>query len=185
MPSKVIETWGARVQLEALGGHPSASVGATAKIGFVIRQGDVVGQITSGGKFRRRSRTDAVGDGFADDSAVGQVVDASVFKAGDVLKDEDGNAVITVLSVDVEADPNTVTGTGNAATAVASGVSVLAQDGSAVAQGVSDNETDGTADTGIAVIVSGKLKASLLRGLDASAKSELAGASLAGGVFKF
>jgi hypothetical protein len=185
MPSKVIETWPERVQLEALAGHPSASVGATAKSGFIIKQGDVVGEIASGGKFRRRSRTNAAGGGFDSASDTGEVDDASVFKAADVLKDEDGQTIGTVLSIDTEADPNTVKLTGNAAHDVASGKGVLAQDGSAVSQGVSDNETDGTEDTAIAVIVSGKLKGSLLRGLDASAKAELAGASLAGGVFKF
>ena len=185
MPSRIKETYPDRIQLEALAGHPSASVGVTILTGHIVKQGDVLGRITASGKYRRRSRTDATGTGFSDASDTGQVVDASVFKAGDVLKDAAGNAVGTVESIDAEANPNTVILTANAANDVAAGVGVVAQDGSQIAQAIADQETDGTADTPIAAIISGKLTESLLRGLDTSAKSELAGASVAGGIFKF
>jgi hypothetical protein len=187
MPTKIKETFPARVQLEALSGHPSASVGVTVKTGSIVKQGDVVGKITVGGLYRRRSRTNTVGTGFSNASPVGEVEDAGVFKAADVLKTAAGVAIGTVAAngIDTEADPNTVTLTGNAANNVAADVGVIAQDGSQVAEGIADAETDGTADTPIAVIVSGKLVEAKLRGLDASAKSELAGASVAGGIFKF
>ncbi len=185
MPTTTKETFPERVQLEALSGHPSASVGVTVANTFIVKQGDVIGKITASGKYRRRSRTNATGTGFADNSPTGQVEDASVFKAGDVLKDAAGNAIGTVQSINTSTTPDTVTLTGNSASNVAAGVGVVAQDGSQVAQGVSDHETDGTADTPIAAIVSGKLVESKLRGLDTSAKSELAGASVAGGIFKF
>lgn len=185
MPTKTKETFPDRVQLEALSGHPSASVGVTVATTFIVKQGDLLGQIAASGKYRRRSRTDATGTGFADNSPTGQVVDTTVFKVGDVLKDAAGNALGTVLSVDPTATPDTVTLTGNAANNVAAGVGVVAQDGSQVARAVADQETDGTADTPIAAIISGKLVESKLRGLDASAKTELAGASVAGAIFKF
>jgi hypothetical protein len=185
MPTKTTNTYPNRVQLEALAGHPSASVGVTAASGHIIKQGDVVGRITSSSKYRRRSRTNATGTGFANNSPTGQVEDSSVFKPGDVLTTSTGTAIGTVLSVNPAANPDTVTLTGNAANNVAAGVAVIATDGSAVAQGVSDNETDGSQDVSIAVIISSKLNESLLRGLDNSAKTELAGASVAGGVFKF
>jgi hypothetical protein len=185
MPTKTEQVFPDRVPLEALAGHPSASVGATVKSGFIVKQGDVTGKITADGKYRRRSRTTTTGTGFSNASPTGEVVDSSVFKAGDVLTTSSGTAIGTVLSVDPVADPNTVTLTANAANNVAADTGVIATDGSAVAQGIADAETDGTADVPIAVIVSGKLVESKLRGLDASAKSDLAGASVAGGIFKF
>lgn len=187
MPTKTIETWPERVQLEALAGHPSALVGVTVKTGHIVKQGDPVGKITASGLFRRRSRTATVGDGFSDSADVGEVDDASAFKAGDVLTTAAGVAIGTIESIAFSEDdgPDVITLTANAANDVAVAVGVIATDGSAVAQGIADAETDGSADTPIAVIVSGKLRESLLRGLDASAKSELAGASVAGGIFKF
>jgi hypothetical protein len=88
-----------------------------------------------------------------------------------------------VQSVDKVA--NTVTLTGNAAVAVAAGVDVVASDGSQVSKAISDKTTDGVGDTPINVFICGLLKESKLRGLDASAKAELSGASVAGGIFKF
>lgn len=183
MPTTLVQEFPARVQLEIIRPDEAVLIPVTIKTGHVVKQGDVLGRITTGGLYRRRSRTDAVDDGFAADSPVGEVVDASVFKAADVLKDAAGNAIGTVLSVDVVA--NTVTLTANAANAVAAGVGVIAQDGSQVAQGISDKETDGSADTPISVFIAGLLDESKLRGLDASAKTELGGASVAGGIFKF
>lgn len=185
MPTTIKETFPQRVPLEALAGHPSASVGVTVKSGFIVQQGDVVGKVTADGKYRRRSVTSATGTGFATTSPTGQVDDASVFVVGDVLKNAAGTTIGTVQSINTAASPDTVTLTANAAVVVAAGAEVFGSDGSQVSQGIADAETDGTADTPIAVIICGKLLESRLRGLSATAKSELAGASLAGGVFKF
>lgn len=185
MPTKTEKTFPERTQLEALSGHPSASVGLTIATGHIVKQGDVLGVITASGKGRRRSRTNATGTGFANNSPNGQVEDASVFKAGDVLKTAAGVAIGTVQSIDITTNPDTVVLAANAANNVAAGVGVIAQDGSQVAKAISDDETDGTADTPVSVIISGKLTEAKLRGLDDSAKGELAGASMAGGIFKF
>lgn len=185
MPTKTIETFPERKQLEALGGHPSAAVGVTVANTHIVKQGDVIGKITASGKYRRRTRATVNTTAFATDSPNGQVLDASVFKVGDVLKNVAGVTVGTIQSIDLTTTPDSIVLTGNAGVAVAAGADVLGSDGSQVAQAVADQETDGTADVPIAAIISGKLKESELRGLDASAKSELAGASVAGGVFKF
>jgi hypothetical protein len=184
-PTSDVETFAQRVALETHRPDEGVKIGVTAKTGFAIKQGDVIGIITASDKARRRSRTAAAGAGFAVNSAVGEVADASVFVAGDALVSEDGTAIGTVLSTDTTATPDTVTLTGNAAVAVASGDAVMASDGSQVAQGISDNETDGVgSDTQIGIFIAGILGASLCRGLDASAKAELVGATLRGN-FKF
>jgi hypothetical protein len=53
--------------------------------------------------------TTAAGDGFVTSSDTGEVADASVFAADDVVKLEDGTTIGTVESIDLEAEPNTVT----------------------------------------------------------------------------
>lgn len=185
MPSKTIQTFPKRAALEAVKPELVAAVPVTVKSGHIVKAGDVIGKITTGGLYRRRTRTATAGTGFADNSPNGQVVDASVFKAGDVLKKTDGTTIGTVQSVDITTNPDTVVLTGNAAVAVAAGVDVVGSDGSQVAQGISDTETDGAEDTTITAIITGLLDESKLRGLDASAKAELGGASVAGGIFKF
>lgn len=184
MPSRTVETFPERVQLEGIKPELAAAVAVTVKTGHIVKQGDVIGKITTGGMYRRRTRTKTAGTGFADDSPNGQVEDASVFKAGDVLKKTDGTTIGTVLSVNPATTPDTVVLTGNAAVDVAAGVDVVGSDGSQVAKGVSDSETDGSQDTVIAAIIAGLLDESKLRGLDASAITELGGASMAGGIFK-
>ena len=185
-PTKTLETFSQRVALEALRPDEGAKYGVPAKIGFTIKQGDVIGVITVSSKARRRSRTAAAGAGFAINSPVGQVDDSSVFVHGDVLTSEDGTVIGTVDVVDATLNPNTVTLTGNAAVAVADDDAVMASDGSQVAQGISDDASDGADDlTSIGVFISGFMDESKLRGLDASAKEELNGASVIGGIFKF
>lgn len=183
MPTKTIEEFGQRESLEAVRPDWAVSVGVTVKDGSVVRQGDVVGEITASSLYRRRSRTATAGGGFSDSSDTGEVADASVFAAGDVLTTSTGTAVGTVESIDEDA--NTVKLTANAANDVAAGVAVIATDGSAVSKAISDKTTDGVGDTPINAFICGLLKESKLRGLDASAKSELSGASVAGGIFKF
>lgn len=184
MPSKLVETFAERDPLEALRADLAVRIPATVAPNFKVKQGDVCGIISASGKIRRRTRALATGAGFAVDSAVGHVNDASVFAAADVLKNAAGATVGTVQSVDTDA--NTVTLTANAAVAVAAGAAVLGSDGSQVASVISDEETDGAnEDTNIAVYAGGYLKEARLRGLDATAKTELGGASRPGGIFKF
>jgi hypothetical protein len=185
MPTTTLETFPQRAALEYTRPDQTVRIPATAANGFAITQGDVIGAITSGGKVRRRSRTTAGTGGFSTASATANVADASVFAVGDVLTNEEGTTVGTVLSLDIVDTPNTVTLTGNASVNVASGDAVMASDGSQVAQGISDDAVDGAGETTIAVTIAGLLDYAKLRGLDASAAEELSGATLLGVVFKF
>ncbi len=186
MPSKTVQTFAQRVAMEALRPDEAVKYGVPGAQGFAIKQGDAVGVITASGKAHRRSRTAAAGTGFAINSLVGQVVDSGVFVHGDVLKNEGGETIGTVDTVDATQNPNIVTLTANAQVVVAAGDAVMASDGSQVAQGISDVETDGADDqTSIEVFIGGYLVESRCRGLDASAKEELNGASVIGGMFKF
>lgn len=160
-------------------------VNATAKDGFALSQGSVIGQITSSKLVRRRSRTAATGTGFADNSNTGQVVDASVFAIDDELKLEDGTVIGVVASINTAASPNSVALDANAAVNVTAGDAVMASDGSGKAAGIADDAVDGDGDTPIGVIVDGPpLVAALLEGLDASAVSELGGALMVNGLLK-
>jgi hypothetical protein len=184
-PTELKQTFPERDALEALRVELATIVALVMAAGFLVKRGDVVGVITASGKGRRRPRALATGAGFAVDSAVGRVDDASVFVAGDVLKNAAGTTIGTVLSVDLTTTPDTVTLTGNAAVAVAAGAAVLGSDGSQVAQAIAHDEVDGVGDTNSKVYITGLLKESKLRGLDATAKTELGGVSTVGGVFKF
>jgi hypothetical protein len=184
-PTTVVQTFPDRVQLEFTRPDETVRIPATAANGFAIAQGDVIGAITSGGKVRRRSRTAAGTGGVSAASPTFNVVDASVFAVDDVLVNEEGATIGTVLSLDTVDTPNTVTLDANAAINLAASDGVMASDGSQVAQGISDDAVDGTGDTTIAVTITGILDVAKLRGLDASAMEELAGATLLGVVFKF
>src|SRR6185503_14630335 len=112
MPTTLKQTFPERVALEAIAGHPSASVGVTVANTFVVKQGDVVGKITTGGKYRRRSRTSTAGSGFSTGSAIGQVTDAGVFTPGDVIKRaSDGTTIGTIAAggINTVSSPNQVT----------------------------------------------------------------------------
>lgn len=185
MPTRTTETFPERVQLEKVRPDLAVSVAVTAKTGFAVKQGDVIGKITASGLYRRRSRTTTAGAGFSDASTVGVLTDASVFAPGDVLKKTDGTAIGTIAANGVNVDDNEVTLTANAAINLAAGNDVVADDGSKVALGIADKETDGTQDAVINAFIGGYLDEALLRGLDTSAKSELGGASVAAGIFKF
>ena len=185
MPSKTIETYGERIALEARKAELACQVGITMQNGAACQQGDVLGEVTSSEKYRRRSRAVAAGAGFALNSATGTVEDAGVFVAGDVLKNAAGATVGTIAAGGVNTSTNTITLTGNAAVAVAAGEAVLGSDGSQTAKAIADEANDGTAETQIPTFVCGLLLEGRLRGLDASAKTELGGASVAGGIFKF
>ncbi len=181
----LIEEYPERDALEAVRADLAVLVPATVAANFKVKRGDVCGVITASSKLRRRSRTTANSTGFAVDSPVGHVTDASVFVAGDVLKNAAGATIGTIAAGGVDPVANTVTLTGNAAVAVAAGAAVLGSDGSQVASCISYNETDsGAVDTNVSVYVAGPLKEAKLRGLDATAKAELMGRSF-GGIFLF
>jgi hypothetical protein len=92
-----------------------------------------------------------------------------------------GTTIGTVLSVLVDA----ITLTGNAAIAVGIGAGVYVGDGSQVAAAIAQDAVDGDGDTPVACFISGLLLEAVLTGLDATAKTELGGVSVAGGIFKF
>jgi hypothetical protein len=108
-----------------------------------------------------------------------------VFVAGDILKNAAGAVIGTIAVGGVNTATNTITLTANAAVAVAAGAAVLGSDGSQKASAIADEAADGLAETQIPVFVCGLLVESRLRGLDDTAKAELGGASVAGGIFKF
>lgn len=185
MPSRIVEDNTQRTTLEAIRPEMASSVPLTIADDHAVEKGDVLGVITASGKGRRRTRTTAAGTGFAVDSPVGRVADASIFKVGDVLKTADGTTIGTVQAVDVTTNPDTVTLAANAAVAVAAGAAVLGSDGSQAAQAIADKKTDGDGDATINVLIGGFLDEAKLRGLDATAKAELGGVSTVGGIFKF
>lgn len=181
MPTETTETYPAKTPMEKVRADLAVQVGVTAADGHAIGRGDVVGVITSSGLARRRTRAAVTGTAFATNSATGTVDDASVFKAGDVLKNAAGATVGTIQSI----ASNTITLTGNAAVAVATGANVYGSDGSQTAKGIAEEASDGDGDTPINVFIGGCLDESLILRLDSTAKSELAGSSRVGGIFKF
>lgn len=185
MPSKTIATYGAITPLEARKAELACQVGVTMRVGAACQQGDVLGEVTATEMYRRRSRALAAGGGFSAASPTGTVDDASVFVAGDVLKNAAGTTVGTIAAGGVNPVTNTITLTANAAVAVAAGAAVLGSDGSQKAKAIADEACDGVGETQIPVFVCGLLVENRLRGLDDSARTELGGASVAGGIFKF
>ena len=184
-PTREIETFAQRVVIEIIRPDLAVSIPLTVKNGFKVKQGDVIGKITASSLYRRRSRTTTAGAGFAANSTLGEVTDASVFAPGDVLTTSGGTAIGTIAANGVNTQTNQITLTANAANAVAAGQAVIATDGSAVASAISDKESDGVGDTVVNAFIGGYFEEARLRGLDATAKTELGGASAAGGVFKF
>lgn len=182
MPTKTLETFGQKVALEALRPDLAVLIPFTVKDGFSCQKGDVLGLITSSGLARRRTFGVADGAGFATNSAVGVLEDTSMFAVGDVLKNAAGTTIGTIQAIN---SATQVTLTGNAGVAVADGAAVLGSDGSQVAKGIADEGVDGSGDTIISAFIAGLLVESSLRGLDSTAKAELGGVSVAGGIFKF
>jgi len=186
-PQETTQTYARREQLEAIGGFKSCQIPLTVKAGTKVRRGVVIGIVTADGYVRERTRSLAKGTGFADNSPTGQVEDGSLFKVGDVLKNEAGDTIGTVLGVDLTTTPDTITLNANAAVNVAVDDAVLGSDGSQVAKGIADEAVVSTEakDTVLSPIIGGALKQNLLVGLDDSAKAELGGVSFPGNVFKF
>lgn len=181
MPTKTIETFPERSQLELIRPDLSVSTQVTVKDGFACEQGDVLGKITASGLYRRRTQADVTGTAFAINSATGTVNDASRFVVGDVLKNAAGTTVGTILTI----VGNTITLAANAAVAVATGAKLFGSDGSQVADSIADKECDADGDTTINVLIGGYLDEAKLSGLDSTAKTELGGSSRANGIFKF
>jgi len=92
-----------------------------------------------------------------------------------------GTTIGTVLSVSVDA----ITLTGNAAIALVEGEAVHVADGSQTAAAIVQDATDGSGDSPVACFIGGMLAEAELTGLDSTAKTELGGVSVAGGIFKF
>lgn len=181
MPSKVIETNAAQVALEALRADLAVFVNGTVKDGYSCSAKEVLGEITASKLLRRRTRSLVTGTAFAVDSPTGTVADGTLFKAGDVLTNAAGANVGTIQGI----VGNTITLTANAAVAVATGAAVLGSDGSQVAKCISGKGSDGSGDTPMDVCISAIVNEADIIGLDATAKTELGGASTVGGLFKF
>ena len=185
MPTKTVEEYGERIQLEAVRENLTVSVPVTVKNGFKCEQGDVLGRITSSSLYRRRSRTTVDTTAFGTGSATGKVADPSVFADGDVLKKVDGTLVGTIAVGGINLVTKIITLTANAAVAVADGLPIVASDGSQIAEVIADKDSDGNGDTPINAFIGGFLEEAKLSGLDSTAKDELGGKSTANGIFKF
>lgn len=181
MPSKIVETNPQKVALESIRPELAAFTGVTVGNTHTCSQGDVLGAITATGLYRRRTRGIVGATAFSAANPNGSVDDGTKFKVGDVLTNSVGAAVGTILAI----VGNNITLTANAANAVATGAAVLASDGSQVAKGIADLGCDGVGDTPVPACVGGYLVEALLLGLDSTAKTELGGASVASGIFKF
>lgn len=189
MPTRDVRTFTAKDPLEIMKPELAVLIGVVMHAGLTSQQGDVLGEITAAGaslgQVRRRTRALATGSGFSTLSTTGTVDDASIFKPGDVITNAAGNTVGTIAANGINAATNTITLTNNAATAVAAGAAVLGSDGSQKAIGIADDGTDGVGATSCRAFVVGLLKRSRLRGLDATAISELGGRTAPGNIFIF
>ncbi|HQU83498.1 MAG TPA: hypothetical protein PKY59_10250 [Pyrinomonadaceae bacterium] len=186
MGKRQIETYEEQFSLETRRPDLTVNIAATVKTGFNCKKGDVLGEITSSGLFRRRTRAAAAGSGFSTAAANGTVDDASVFTPGDVLKNAAGTTIGTIAANGVNTLTNQITLTGNAAVNVAAGNSVFGSDGSQVAAFLAEEGSDGVGDTSINVITqSPALDISKTRGLDDTAITDLGGKKLPGNLLKF
>ncbi len=185
MPTRTVETSPQRKSLETVRADLAVLLPLTIAAGCAVGFGDVLGVIDASGFGRRRTRTVVDTQAFATNSNTGKVADASVFRDGDVLKNVNGATVGTIAVGGINLATRVITLTANAAVAVADGMSVLGSDGSQVARAISDAASDGVGNTPLDVMVSGFVKKSSINGLDATAESELRGATTINGVFKF
>lgn len=185
MPTNTIATFPNQESLAAQRATDLLITAITFGLGHVVPRGGVVGVMTSSGLGRRRTRTTAAGAGFATNATTGQVADASLFKAGEVITNSAGATIGTIATNGVNTATNVLTLTANAAVAVAAGATVLGADGSQVAQAIADEGVDGLIEATAPVIISGALKEDKLSGLDATAKTELGGRSTVNNIFIF
>lgn len=185
MPTKTVDTYAAREPLETDRADLAVQIPMTIAAGCPCAKGDVLGEITATKYGRRRTRTLADGAGFITTSPSGVVEDASLFKAGDILKNAAGATIGTVAVGGVNTVTDTITLTANALVAVADGAAVLGSDGSQVAKAIADEGSDGVGETPVRIFIAGFLKESKLNGLDSTAKTELGGLSKPSDIFKF
>lgn len=181
MSTQVIGTYTNPRSLAEVRADLLVEINATVKDQHICSRGDVMGVITSSGLTRRRTRSLVKTTAFSTASPNGTVEDGTKFKSGDVLKNAAGTTVGTIQTI----VGNNITLSANAAVAVAIDAAVYGSDGSEKAAFIADDGSDGSGDTTVTAIVGGYLKESLLIGLDATAKTELGGISLPGGIFKF
>lgn len=178
-PTTTIETWPERIPLESRKAELAVQVSMVAKTGFEILRGAVLGVITASGFLRRRTC------GVADaDAATNQKVivldddsDASVFVAGDVLKNRGGETIGTVAVGGISTEDNSITCVDNLAVAVTAGDEILGSDGSQVAKVIANEAVKATetANTNLSPYAAGILKVDQLSGLNDSAVEELKG----------
>ncbi len=185
MPTRDIETYPQRESLETIKPELAVQIPLTMAPGSAVQKGDVLGVITSSGYGRRRTRTTVDTTAFATTSPTGKVADATIFKDGDVLKNSAGTTIGTIAVGGINLTTRVITLTANAAVGVADGAAVLGSDGSQVASVIADEGCDGVGTNPIRVFIAGLLRESKLRGLDATAKTELGGISKPGDIFKF
>lgn len=185
MPTKDIATYPQRRSLELVRADLAVLLPMTIADGFSVGFGDVLGAIDANGFGRRRTRSLVDTQAFATNSNSGRVADASLFRDGDVLKSSAGTTIGTVAVGGINKTTNVITLTANAAVAVPIGDAVLGSDGSQVARAISDAASDGVGNTPLDVMIAGFVKESAVKGLDATAKAELRGATTINGVFKF
>lgn len=184
MGKTLVEEFAEQYELETRRPDLSVHIALTVKDDFACQKGDVMGEITASGLIRRRTKTTVDTTAFATNSATGKLADVSPFVAGDVLKNAAGTTIGTIQSINTTT--RVVTLTGNAAVAVADGAGVYGSDGSEVAAVIANEGSDGEGDTPIDVITqSPALDISKLRGLDATAITDLGGKKLPGNLLKF
>lgn len=178
-PTKTIEDWPDRIPLESRRADLAVQIPMPAKAAFGFVRGAILGIITASGLLRQRARSTAAGTGFTDNSPTGQVAngEGGRFVAADVLKNETGETIGTVQSVDTTTNPDTITLTGNAQVNVAVGEAVMASDGSEVARLIANEEVKATEteNSNLSPYAGGYLKKDQLVGLDDSAIAELNG----------
>ena len=181
MGTKIVGTYQNPRSLAEVRPDLLVEINATVKDGHSCLRGEVMGVITSSGLSRRRTRSLVKTTAFATTSPNGTVEDGTKYRVGDVLKNAAGTTVGTIQTI----VGNNITLAANAAVAVAIDAAVYASDGSEKASWIADDGSDGDGDTTVTAIVGGFLLESLIIGLDATAKTELGGISLPGGIFKY
>lgn len=164
MPTETVETSPARVALEKIRPDLAVQVAVTVKNGHAASKGDVLGKITSGGLFRRRTRSTVGSTGFTTGSDAGSVADSGRFKAGDVIKTLTG-----VKQQETSTVAGTIGGSGAGnATVVVTGA-LIPGGAKAIAVAVANNDT--------AAQVAGKIRTALAADGDVNDAYDVSGSS--------
>jgi hypothetical protein len=178
-PTRTIEEWPERIPLESRRADLAVQIPMVAKAGFEIIRAAVLGIITASGFLRRRTCGVADADAASNQKVIvlDEDSDASVFVAGDVLKNAAGETIGTVAVAGVNAEDNELTCVDNLAVAVTAGEEILGSDGSQIAKVIANEAVKATetANTNLSPYAAGILKLDQLSGLNASAIEELKG----------